>query len=220
MLVKIAPSILSADFARLGEEIHTVDAAGADWIHIDVMDGQFVPNITFVPLMVEAADRSTDLPLDVHLMIIEPERYISQFIEAGADWITIHIEATEKIDRIVEAVHSANRRIGVSLNPDTPVENLRTYLSEIDLVLVMSVYPGFGDQGFIPSSLEKIRTLAKMRAETGAEFLISVDGGVRELNARSIVRAGADILAAGSSIFKAENPALAIKNMRKAAEIR
>ena len=220
MLVKIAPSILSADFARLGEEIHTVDAAGADWIHIDVMDGQFVPNITFGPLMVEAADRSTDLPLDVHLMIIEPERYISQFIEAGADWITIHIEATEKIDRIVEAVHSANRRIGVSLNPDTPVENLRTYLSEIDLVLVMSVYPGFGDQGFIPSSLEKIRTLAKMRAETGAEFLISVDGGVRELNARSIVRAGADILAAGSSIFKAENPALAIKNMRKAAEIR
>ncbi|NQS97138.1 MAG: ribulose-phosphate 3-epimerase [candidate division Zixibacteria bacterium] len=220
MPVKIAPSILSADFARLGEEVRTVDEAGADWIHIDVMDGQFVPTITFGPLMVEAVNRSTDLPLDVHLMIVEPERYINQFIEAGADWITVHIEATEKIYRIVEAVHSANRQIGVSLNPDTPVEILRQYLSEIDLVLVMSVYPGFGEQEFIPSALEKIRTLVKMRAEAGAEFLISVDGGVNESNAHSIVQAGADILTAGSSIFKTENPALAVENLRKAVESR
>ena len=206
--VKIAPSILSADFTRLAEELQAVEQAGADLIHIDVMDGHFVPNITFGPLIVEACRRATALPLDVHLMIENPSRYIDDFVQAGADWLTVHLEACPHLHRTLEQIRQAGERLGrkilagVSLNPATSLNLLDEILPFSDLVLIMSVNPGFGGQEFIPSSLEKIRRLKKMIQERNLDVLIEVDGGVNPQNALDLISAGVDILVAGSAVFK------------------
>ncbi len=199
----LAPSILSADFGILRDEIQAVEAAGADWIHVDVMDGRFVPNITIGPLVVKAARAATKLPLDVHLMIVEPERYIDDFVQAGADRITVHVEACPHLHRTLQQIRAHNIPCGVSLNPHTSEEQIRYVFGDIDLVLVMSVNPGFGGQSFIRSSLAKIRALRKALNEIGADVRIEVDGGVSPRTSREIVDAGADVLVAGSAVFGA-----------------
>jgi len=200
-MVKIAPSILSADFSRLGEEIRAIEAGGADYVHVDVMDGHFVPNITIGPLVVEAARKVTNLPLDVHLMIENPDRYIPDFAKAGADILTVHQETVPHLHRTVQLIRSLGKKAGVSINPATPVAALDLILDDLDLVLVMSVNPGFGGQSFIPSCLGKIATLRRMIAERGLEVELEVDGGVKTDNIGRIVAAGADVLVAGSAVF-------------------
>ncbi len=213
--IKIAPSILSADFARLGEEIKAVEAAGADIIHIDVMDGHFVPNITIGPIIVEAARRSTKLPLDVHLMITNPELYITDFAKAGADYLTVHVETAFHLNRLVQSIKEHQGvRAAVSLNPATPLASLDYILQEVDMVLIMSVNPGFGGQAFIPSALDKIAKLRKRIDELGLRTEIEVDGGVKPENAASVINAGADILVAGSAIFGKKDYAAAIRGIR------
>lgn len=199
----IAPSILSADFGILREEVQAVEAAGADWIHVDVMDGRFVPNLTIGPLVVKAVRAATRLPLDVHLMIVEPERYIEDFAKAGADRITVHVEACPHLHRTLQQIRALGKACGVSLNPHTSEEQIRYVLRDVDLVLVMSVNPGFGGQSFIPSALGKIAALKKAVRALGAEVYIEVDGGVSPINSREIVEAGADVLVAGSAVFGA-----------------
>lgn len=213
--IKVAPSILSADFSRLGDEIRAVEAAGADIIHVDVMDGHFVPNITIGPLVVEAARKATRLPLDVHLMIANPEMYIGDFAKAGADYLTVHVEATNHLNRLIQLIRSHNGvRPAVSLNPATPLETLDYILPDVAMVLIMTVNPGFGGQAFIPSSLEKIRRLRKRIDELGLKVEIEVDGGVKPENAAEIAAAGADILVAGSAVFGAADYAAAINSIR------
>ena len=213
--IKVAPSILSADFSRLGEEIGAVEAAGADIIHIDVMDGHFVPNITIGPLIVEAARRSTKLPLDVHLMITNPELYIADFAKAGADYITVHVETAFHLDRLVQSIKEHKGvKAAVALNPATPLTSLDYVLSNVDMVLIMSVNPGFGGQSFIPSALEKIAWLRKRIDDLGLKAEIEVDGGVKPANAIEIIKAGADILVAGSAVFGAKDYASAIRGIR------
>jgi ribulose-phosphate 3-epimerase len=215
--IKIAPSILSADFSRLGEEIRAVEAAGADIIHIDVMDGHFVPNITIGPLIVEAARRSTKLPLDVHLMITNPELYINDFAEAGADYITVHVETAYHLHRLVESIKCHDKvKAGAVLNPATPLSSLDYILPDLDMVLIMSVNPGFGGQSFIPSALDKTRQLRKRIDELGLSTEIEVDGGVKPANAAEVIRAGADILVAGSAIFGTKDYGAAIRGIRGA----
>jgi len=215
--VKIAPSILSADFARLGDEIKAVEAAGADIIHVDVMDGHFVPNITIGPLVVEAARRATKLPLDVHLMITNPELYVADFAKAGADYLVVHVETGYHLHRLVQSIREfKNVKAGVSLNPATPLSALDYILPDLDLVLIMSVNPGFGGQAFIPSALDKIARLRKRIDELGLAAEIEVDGGVKPGNAAGIIAAGADILVAGSAVFGAKDYAAAIKGIRGA----
>jgi ribulose-phosphate 3-epimerase len=198
---KIAPSILSADFARLGEEISAVEAAGADYIHIDVMDGHFVPNITIGPLLVEACRRVTKLPLDVHLMIENPDCYIPQFAAAGADIIVVHAEAVHHLHRTVQLIKSLGKRAGVSLNPATPLNVLDYVLDELDLVLLMTVNPGFGGQSFIDACLPKIHSLRALMDRRGSEAELEVDGGVNPANIAKISHAGADVFVAGSAVF-------------------
>jgi ribulose-phosphate 3-epimerase len=198
---KIAPSILSADFARLGEEISAVESAGADYIHIDVMDGHFVPNITIGPLLVEACRRVTKLPLDVHLMIENPDSYIPQFAAAGADIIVVHAEAVNHLHRTVQLIKSLGKRPGVSLNPATPLNLLEYVLDELDLVLLMTVNPGFGGQSFIEACLPKIHALRGMMDRHGSEAELEVDGGVNPANIARISHAGADVFVAGSAVF-------------------
>ena len=205
MMCKIAPSILSADFSKLGEEIKAVEQAGADWIHIDVMDGRFVPNITIGPVVVKSIRKTTNLPFDVHLMIVEPEKYIDSFIDAGADIITLHFEACTHIHRAVEYIKSKGKCAGVSINPATPVSMLTEILPYVDLVLIMSVNPGFGGQRYIPTSTEKIKQLKNIINNMELPPLIEVDGGVTVENAKEIKDAGVDVLVAGSTIFKSEN---------------
>lgn len=200
---RIAPSILSADFGRLAEEIRAVDEAGADWIHVDVMDGRFVPNITIGPLVVEAVRKATKKPLDVHLMIVEPERYVEDFARAGSDIITVHAEACTHLHRTLQQIRGLGKRAGVSLNPHTPEDVLRYVLPDIDLVLVMSVNPGFGGQAFIPSSLEKLRRLRAMIDASGYDIDLEVDGGVKPGTAHKVIDAGADAIVAGSAVFGA-----------------
>jgi ribulose-phosphate 3-epimerase len=200
-VTRIAPSILSADFMRLGEEIRAAADAGADLIHVDVMDGHFVPNITIGPMIVEGLRRITKLPLDVHLMIDNPDKYILDFVSAGADYITVHAEATAHLHRTVQCIKEGGVRAGVSLNPATPLCNLDYILNDLDMVLLMSVNPGFGGQKFIPSALGKISTLRGMIRERGLPVLIEVDGGVKLDNASEIASAGADILVMGSAFF-------------------
>ncbi len=213
--IKIAPSILSADFARLGDEIKAVQAAGADIIHVDVMDGHFVPNITIGPLIVEAARRSTNLPLDVHLMIANPELYIADFARAGANSITVHVEASLHLNRLVQSIREHRGvKAGVSLNPATPLSSLDYILPDVDVVLIMSVNPGFGGQSFIPSALDKIRQLRKRIVEQKLKVEIEVDGGVKIENAARIAAAGADILVAGSAVFGAKDYSAAIRGIR------
>jgi ribulose-phosphate 3-epimerase len=215
--IKVAPSLLSSDFSRLGEEIKAVEAAGADIIHVDVMDGHFVPNITIGPLIVEAARRSTKLPLDVHLMITNPELYIADFAKAGADYITVHAETAFHLDRLIQSIKEHKGvKAAVALNPATPLTSLDYVLSNLDMVLVMSVNPGFGGQAFIPSALEKTAKLRNRIDELGLKTEIEVDGGVKPSNAAEIIKAGADILVAGSAIFGAKNYAAAIRGIRGA----
>ncbi len=214
-MIRIAPSILSADFMRLGEEIRAAEAAGADMLHIDIMDGHFVPNITIGPFVVEAVRKITRLPLDVHLMIEEPDRYISDFIKAGADYLTVHTEASVHLHRTVHWIKDSGAKAGVSLNPATPVWSLDHILPDLDMVILMSVNPGFGGQGFIPHSLDKIRTVKSILAEKGLNVLIEVDGGVKYENARRVAEAGADILVMGSAFFHSGNYGELVSRLRK-----
>ena len=199
--VRIAPSILSADFASLGAEISAISDAGADWIHVDVMDGHFVPNITIGPAVVKAVRKTTTLPFDVHLMISPVDPYIEKFAAAGADIITAHIEAGPHAHRTLQHIKSVGLKAGISLNPSTPASSLRHILDVVDLILVMTVNPGFGGQNFIQEQLEKIKTIRKMIDETGRDIDLEVDGGVNEKTARRAVSAGADVLVAGTAVF-------------------
>ena len=213
--IKIAPSILSADFSRLGEEIRAVEAAGADLIHVDVMDGHFVPNITIGPLVVEACKKATKLPIDVHLMIENPELYIADFAKAGADYLTVHAEAAYHLHRLVQSIREHQGvKAAVSLNPATPLETLDYVLGDLDMVLIMPVNPGFGGQAFIPSALDKIKRLRSMIDKRKLSVEIEVDGGVKPANGTEIAAAGADILVAGSAVFGAKDYAAAIKGIR------
>jgi ribulose-phosphate 3-epimerase len=213
--IKVAPSILSADFSRLGDEIRAVDAAGADIIHVDVMDGHFVPNITIGPMIVRAAREVTKLPLDVHLMITNPELYIADFAQAGADYITVHVETAFHLNRLVQSIKEHKGiKAAVSLNPATSLSSLDYILEDLDMVLIMSVNPGFGGQAFIPSTLDKISTLRKLIDQRGLKTKIEVDGGVKPDNAAEIIKAGADILVAGSAIFGMKDYAAAIRGIR------
>jgi ribulose-phosphate 3-epimerase len=218
MKKRIAPSILSADFARLGEEIQAVAQAGADWIHIDVMDGHFVPNITMGPIVVEAARRVTDLPLDVHLMIEHPDRYVNDFVEAGADWLCVHVEACVHLERTVQMIREAGARPGVVLNPATSLSMAEWVLPDVDYLLLMSVNPGFGGQSFIPSTLEKLRLLRGMLEERGLSPVVQVDGGVNRNTIARIAAAGADCFVAGSAIFGSEDYAATIAELRAKME--
>ncbi len=216
-MIKISPSILSADFSRLGEDVRAVDQAGADYIHIDVMDGHFVPNITIGPLVVNALRKVTDKPLDVHLMIENPDLYIADFAKAGADIITVHQEAVPHLHRTIQLIKSLGKKAGVSLNPATPVETLDVILDDLDLVLVMSVNPGFGGQSFIPSALDKISALRQRITQRGLATELEVDGGVKLDNIREVVAAGADVLVAGSAVFNTNDYAATIAALRKNA---
>ena len=213
----VAPSILSADFSRLGEEVKAVAAAGADWIHVDVMDGVFVPNITIGQPVVRALRKVTDLPLDVHLMITDPGRYIDEFARAGADWITIHQEACLHVHRCLQQIRAAGKKAGISLNPATPADTIEHVLTEVDLVLVMSVNPGFGGQKFIPAALDKIRTIRRMLHERNLRnVLIEVDGGIGPDNIGEVLRAGADAVVAGNAVFSQPDYAVPIRAMKNA----
>jgi ribulose-phosphate 3-epimerase len=213
--IKIAPSILSADFSRLGDEIRAVEAAGADIIHVDVMDGHFVPNITIGPLIVEAARRSTKLPLDVHLMIENPERYLADFAKAGADYLVVHVETGFHLHRLVQSIKEHKGvKAAVALNPATPLSALDHILPDLDMVVIMSVNPGFGGQSFIPSAMDKIRQLRKRIDDLGLKIEIEVDGGVKPENAADVINAGADILVAGSAVFGTKDYAAAIRGIR------
>jgi ribulose-phosphate 3-epimerase len=197
----IASSILAADFTRLGEQIHDAEVAGADRIHVDVMDGQFVPNITMGPLIVEAARRVTMLPLDVHLMIVEPERYLEAFAKAGASSISIHVEAESHLHQALQSIHALGCRAGVAINPHTPASTISEVIHMLDIILVMTVNPGFGGQSFLPETLPKIKQFRQMVDATGKQIDIGVDGGINEETATTVVAAGANLLIAGSAIF-------------------
>jgi ribulose-phosphate 3-epimerase len=215
--VILAPSILSADFARLGEEIAAVERGGAGVIHVDVMDGHFVPNITLGPPVVKALRKTTALPLDVHLMIENADRYLDAFIDAGASWISLHVEAMPHLERAVAHLKTRHVRAGVVLNPATPLSTLEEILPELDYVLVMSVNPGFGGQAFLPGSVAKVRRLRAMAAERGLRTQIEVDGGVDAGNARALVEAGAEVLVAGSAVFGTGKPEEGARRLIEAA---
>ncbi len=210
----IAPSILSADFSRLGEEVKAVETAGADWIHIDVMDGRFVPNITIGPLVVEAVNRTTELPLDVHLMIENPDRYLEDFARAGSAYLTVHAETCAHLHRTVQAIKALDVKAGVALNPATSVSSIEGILEDVDLVLIMSVNPGFSGQEFIPQAIQKIRDLKPMISAKNPNVLIEVDGGVSQETIRSVAEAGADVFVAGSAIFGSSDYGKTIRKFR------
>lgn len=201
----LAPSILSADFSNLSQQIRYVEIGGADLIHCDVMDGHFVPNITFGPLLVDAVNKITEIPLDVHLMIFNPEKYFEPFAKAGADYLTIHYEATENIEEKLKLIRNLGVKAGLSIKPDTPVSEITDYLPNLDLLLVMSVYPGFGGQKFIPESLQKIEEIANLKIVQNLNFLIEIDGGINTSNITSVANAGCEVFVAGSSIFNKDN---------------
>ncbi|GMB08504.1 ribulose-5-phosphate 3-epimerase [Thermolongibacillus altinsuensis] len=214
-MVKIAPSILSANFAKLGEEILDVERGGADYIHVDVMDGHFVPNITIGPLIVEAIRPLTSLPLDVHLMIEEPDRYIPVFAKAGADYLSVHVEACPHLHRTIHLIKEHGVKAGVVLNPHTPVSMIEHIIEDVDLVLLMTVNPGFGGQAFIPAVLPKIRQVAQLVKEKNVPVEIEVDGGINRETARLCVEAGANVLVAGSAIYNEADRAKAIQLIRE-----
>lgn len=214
MVPMIAPSILSADFSRLESEVRAVESAGADWIHIDVMDGHFVPNLTIGPLVVEALRPRTRLPLDCHLMVSRPEDWIDAFVKAGADVITVHAEATAHLHRLLQRIRAAGKKAGVSINPATPLSAIEEVLDDVDLVLIMSVNPGFGGQKFIESALDKVARLARLRGSR--KFVIQVDGGVTAANIGKLRAAGADCFVAGSAVFGPVDRSKAIADLRAA----
>ena len=214
-MAKIAPSLLSADFVHLAEDIARVEAAGADWLHLDIMDGHFVPNLTFGPPIVAAIRKITKLPLDVHLMVTNPADHIEAFAAAGANWLTVHVETAPHFHRLAEQIRELGVRPAVALNPATPIGTLEEILSVVDMVLVMSVNPGFGGQKFIPSSLSKIRRLKDQIKRMDRSVLIEVDGGVNQGTAPQVRDAGADVLVAGSAVFGNNDLALAIRNLRQ-----
>ncbi len=213
----IAPSILSADFTRLGDEIRAVEAAGADVIHVDVMDGHFVPNITIGPLVVRAVRAVTDLPVDVHLMITDPDRYLKDFIEAGADWVTVHVEACVHLHRTLACIKDLGRKAGAVLNPATSLATLDYVLAEVDLVMLMSVNPGFGGQSFIPSAIDKIRRLRQMLDAVNPAAGIEVDGGIGPATIEAVAEAGANIFVAGSAIYGQTDYAAVIRELKERA---
>jgi ribulose-phosphate 3-epimerase len=210
----LAPSILAADFTNISQQIRLVELAGADWVHCDIMDGHFVPNITFGPVLVNAVKNSTRLPVDVHLMIENADNYIESFINAGANYVTVHQEAVIHLNRTIAKIKSLGAKAGVAINPSTPVSFLQDIAEYVDLVLVMSVNPGFGGQSFIPGSLKKIRETVELREKLNADFVVEVDGGVDSQTISSIFEAGCDVFVAGSSIFKADNISAATAELK------
>jgi len=210
----IAPSILAADFANLQRDIEMINKSQADWFHIDVMDGVFVPNISFGMPVISAIKKHAKKPMDVHLMIVEPDKFISEFKKAGADILTVHYEVCQNLHRTIQAIHNEGMKAGVSLNPHTPISVLEDVIQDLDLVLVMSVNPGFGGQSFIENTYKKIIQLRDLIDKSGSKALIEVDGGVNDQNMPKLVAAGADVLVAGSFVFKSDDPTETIKNLK------
>jgi ribulose-phosphate 3-epimerase len=215
--LKIAPSILSADFSRLKDEIHAVEAAGADWLHVDVMDGHFVPNITIGPVVVESIRKVTHIPMDVHLMITDPDKYGPEFIKAGADWVSIHPETCANPSRSLQRFRDLDAKASIAVNPDVPLEKVVSYLTDIDMILMMTVFPGFGGQAFIPDVLPKIKQVRKIIDQRKLPILVEADGGIKVDNIAAVVRAGAEVIVSGSGIFKTPDYAETIHRMRTAA---
>jgi ribulose-phosphate 3-epimerase len=216
--IKIAPSILSADFSRLKEEIQAVEAGGADWLHVDVMDGHFVPNITIGPVVVESVRQVTKMPMDVHLMITDPNKYSPEFIKAGADWVSIHPETCPDPKASLDKIRELGARASIAVNPDVPLEKVKDLLGEIDMILMMTVFPGFGGQAFIPDVLPKIEAVRKVINERRLSVFVEADGGIKADNIDRVVRAGAEIIVSGSGIFKTADYAATIRQMRAAVQ--
>ena len=216
--LKIAPSILSADFSRLKDEIHAVEAAGADWLHVDVMDGHFVPNITIGPVVVESIRKVTRIPLDVHLMITDPDKYGPEFIKAGADWVSIHPDTCGNPSRSLQKIRELGAQASIAVNPDVALENIVNYLTEIDMILIMTVFPGFGGQAFIPDVLPKIERIRRIIDQRKLPVLVEADGGIKVDNIDRVVRAGAECIVSGSGIFRTPDYAETIHRMRTAAD--
>lgn len=214
-MIKVAPSLLAADFCNMEKGVRKMEEAGADYLHCDVMDGVFVPNYSFGFQMIEGLKKITDIPLDVHLMITQPERYIERFAQAGSDIITVHAEATKHLQRVLKQIEQCGRKPAVVLNPATPLDMIQYVLDDVDMVLLMSVNPGYGGQGFIPVVLQKVRDLKAMIDAHGKEIDIEIDGGVNFENAPKLIEAGANVLVAGSSVFNDPDPALAVKRLRE-----
>lgn len=216
--IKIAPSILSSDFSRLKDEIQAVEGAGADWLHVDVMDGHYVPNITIGPVVVESVRKATRLPLDVHLMITDPDKYAPEFVKAGADWISIHPETCKNPKASFKKIRELGAKASIAVNPDVPLERVEPYFPEIDMVLMMTVFPGFAGQAFIEDVLTKIEKVRRVVEQRKLSILIEADGGIKADNIGRVVQAGAEVIVSGSGIFKTPDYAETIRRMRKAAE--